>query len=79
MAMNGNYCDACGREKATVHVSMHVELFSTSSRRVKVVQFWLCEKCELNNRIFLENRLGREGRVARAITPQPEWMKAEAL
>jgi len=75
---NGNYCDACSKNKAVVHVTMHVELFSTTSRRVKIVQFWLCEQCELNNRIFFENRGGREGRVARAITPHPEWLRMQS-
>lgn len=79
----GNYCEACNRQKRTLdpgeelmHVTVHVEIFSTTSRRVKTVQFWLCTRCEKNNRIFLENRMGREARVAKALTPTPVWMKA---
>ena len=75
--MNGNYCDACMRNKATIHVTMRLELFSVTSKRMKMVQFWLCEECERNNRVFLENRGGLEGRVAKAMTPQPVWLRMQ--
>lgn len=70
-----NYCDACGSQSGDlVHVTVQVTLFSDRSQRVKIVQFWLCQECERNNRMLMENSINREGRIARALTPQPAWM-----
>lgn len=70
------YCDSCKVNKAEIHVTMRVELFSTVSKRTKIIHFWLCDDCERKNRLFLEHRYGRESRVARAMTPTPEWQTA---
>lgn len=64
-----NYCQACGRGEGVVHATLELRLVNHRSERVKVVQFWLCEACEQNNRYLFENRRGREERIAAALTP----------
>ena len=73
-----DYCDACGGPGGTIHVTVTVKLVTKKTERTKVAHFWLCEKCEDNNRSLFENRSGREGRLARAMTPLPEWKKEKA-
>ena len=62
-------CNSCGKNEGTIHVSVTVVLFSAKSRRQKVIQFWLCEPCEMENRAFLERDNTLRDRVAKALTP----------
>lgn len=70
-------CDACGgkieADKA-VHVTLEVRLQSVGGLKVKTVHFWLCPKCEGNNRVALTAAPGRERRLARALAPEPWYL-----
>ncbi len=73
-----NYCHACGRAEGVVHATLELRLVNHKTERVKLVQFWLCERCERLNRALFENRFGREERIAQALTPEQAWVGWES-
>lgn len=67
------YCDSCHRELGEIHVTVEVYITRPKSVRSKVIQFWLCAKCERKNQILLASDDVQRNRVAQALTPTPSW------
>jgi len=72
------YCTACGGPDGHIHVTVDVRLVSERSARSKIAQFWLCDNCDRKMRELFVQQYGREGKVARALTPWPaHWTPRE--
>lgn len=68
-------CAACG-ETGTHHVTLTVQIAHAVKRaRTKLIQFWLCDACELNSQAYLMRNADQTGRIARALTPdKADWL-----
>jgi hypothetical protein len=70
-------CDACHQNEATIHVTVSIECFTINSTRMKQSQFWLCEGCDAQMKVFLTRDDQQPRRVAKALTPIPfYWVEA---
>jgi hypothetical protein len=67
-------CEACGKGIGTCHVTLRVEVFGPKSTRLKVVQFMLCDVCELASQQVLANDPQQRQRVALRMSQDPEFL-----
>lgn len=68
-------CAACG-EVGSHHVTLTMQIAHAVKRaRTKIIQFWLCDQCELNSQSYLMRNADQSGRIARALTPdKADWL-----
>jgi len=68
-------CDCCQVREAVHHVTLRVEIQTPARRKIKIVQFGLCELCERDSQDVLMSDAGQESRVAKrfALVERGEW------
>ncbi len=68
-------CAACGGV-GSHHVTLTLNIAHAAKKpRTKIIQFWLCDGCELNSQSYLMRNADQSGRIARALTPdKADWL-----
>lgn len=71
-------CAACGGI-GSHHVTLTFQIAHAVKRaKTKLLQFWLCDACELNSQSYLMRNSDQSGRIARALTPdKADWLYPE--
>lgn len=65
-------CEACGKGEGIHHVTVTVTVFGPKATKVKTVQFWLCDRCELANQQVMAQDSQRRQRLAWRLTQEPQ-------
>jgi len=61
-------CDCCNIKPAVNHITMRVEVVTPKRKKIKIVQFALCEDCEKNQQAIFMQTSGLENRVAQRLS-----------
>ena len=71
-------CQACGQNDAIFHITLNVNIFGPKSVRSKVVQFIVCDACDVRlQQVFCRDVFLKE-RIAVRLTVNPEF-KSETI
>ena len=65
-------CDACQAEPGIYHATLTVQVVGPGGTKSKMVQFWLCQRCEMANRQVMERRPALLSTIAQRLTQWPE-------